>query len=181
MSIIRELTHEKHMEVENLPLIQYLLHGNITPDHYVIYLAEMTAIYKHLENLAIAAGLFDGMPELPRAQRMQQDLDELDPNYNATLLPSTQNYLDYMDQLSKSENCKQLFAHVYVRHLGDLYGGKLIARGVPGSGRWYEFENRPELVKKFNDRITVDLADEAIVAFDHYNNIFQELWTRIHN
>jgi heme oxygenase len=89
--------------------------------------------------------------------------------------------LIYLDQLAKSDHPNQLFAHVYVRHMGDLYGGKLIARGVPGSGRWYQFENRSDLAKAFNERITLDLADEAIVAFDNYNNIFQELWTRIHN
>ena len=83
--------------------------------------------------------------------------------------------------MARSEHSKQLFAHVYVRHMGDLYGGKLIARRVPGTGRWYQFENRSELVKAFNERITVDLADEAQIAFDHYKNIFQELWTRIHN
>jgi len=41
----------------------------------------MLEIYRHLENLATMAGLLDDMPELPRAQRMTQDLDELAPNY----------------------------------------------------------------------------------------------------
>jgi heme oxygenase len=84
-----------------------------------------------------------------------------------------------LDSLFASPNRKQLFSHVYVRHMGDLYGGKLIARRVPGAGLWYEFDNRAELVKKFNERITLDLADEALVAFDHYANIFQDLWTYI--
>jgi hypothetical protein len=65
--------------------------------------------------------------------------------------------------------------------MGDLYGGKLIARAVPGAGHWYEFENRAELAKKFNERITLDLADEALNAFGHYENIFRDLWSKIHN
>jgi heme oxygenase len=169
------------MAVENLPFTQYLLGGTITKPDYVVYLSEMLAIYQHLERLAIEAGLFEGMEELPRAQHMQADLAELAPDYQAELLPSTQEYLAYLDQLAQSDRADQLFAHVYVRHMGDLYGGKLIARGVPGTGRWYQFENRSDLAKKFNERITLDLADEAIVAFDNYNNIFQDLWTCIHN
>jgi hypothetical protein len=111
---------------------------------------------------------------------MQEDLSELAPGYQADLLPSTKTYLTYLDQLSQSDHPDQLFAHVYVRHMGDLYGGKLIARVVPGSGRWYQFENRAELAQRFNERVTLDMANEALTAFDHYGNIFQELWTKIH-
>ena len=181
MSVLREITHKQHMAVEHLPFTRYLLGGTITESDYVVYLAEMLAIYQHLEHVAQQAGLFNGMEELPRSQHMQEDLTELAPDYQADILPSTQTYLAYLDSVAQSDHPKQLFAHVYVRHMGDLYGGKLIARGVPGTGRWYQFENRADLAKQFNERITVDLADEAIVAFDHYNNIFQELWTRIHN
>jgi len=180
MSILREVTLEKHQAVENLPFIQYLLHGEITQEHYVIYLAEMLEIYRHLENLAAMAGLLDDMPELPRAQRMTQDLDELAPNYRADLTSATKAYLDYLSTLYESDRAPLIFAHVYVRHLGDMYGGKLIARRVPGTGRWYEFDNRADLVKRFNAKLSMDLAPEALVAFDHFANIFQDLWNKIH-
>jgi heme oxygenase len=100
--------------------------------------------------------------------------------HQTELSPSTQQYLEYLDQLAQSDCPNQLFAHVYVRHMGDLYGGKLISRVVPGTGRWYEFENRAELAKKFNERVTLDLADEALIAFDWYKDIFQDLWTKLH-
>ena len=180
MSVLREITHEKHMAVEHLPFIQYLLKGNISQSHYVTYLSEMTAIYQHLEALAQQAGLFEGLEELPRAQRMCLDLEELSPDHKITLMSSTQSYLAHLDSVAQGAHPEQLFAHVYVRHMGDLYGGKLISRMVPGTGRWYEFENRGELAKRFNERITLDLADEALTAFDHYKNIFQQLWTHIH-
>jgi heme oxygenase len=179
MTVLREITLEKHMAVENLPFIQYLLNGSITQSHYVIYLAEMLTIYQHLENLSEKAGLFDGLEDLPRALRMRQDLEELSPGCQPSQSVSTTAYLQHLDSLFASTRRKELFSHVYVRHMGDLYGGKLIARRVPGTGRWYEFDNRAELVKKFNERITLDLADEALVAFDHYANIFQDLWTCI--
>jgi hypothetical protein len=62
-----------------------------------------------------------------------------------------------------------------------MYGGKLIARAVPGTGRWYEFDNRADLIKRFNSQIHIGLAPEANAAFDHFANIFQDLWNRIHN
>jgi heme oxygenase len=177
MSVLREITYEKHMAVEHLPFIQYLLKGNITEQDYVIYLAEMTAIYQRLETLAQQAGLFEGLDGLARAHLMSHDLEELSPGYVTELMPSTQTYLAHLDSIA---NNKELFAHVYVRHMGDLYGGKLISRVVPGTGRWYQFENRGELAKTFNERITLDLADEALIAFDHYKNIFQDMWNKIH-
>jgi heme oxygenase len=179
MSILREVTQEQHQAVENLPFIQYLLHGEITEEHYVMYLAEMLEIYRHLENLAAMAGLLDDMPELPRAQRMRQDLDELAPGYQTDVTPATRDYLDYLSTLYESEHVGDLFAHVYVRHLGDMYGGKLISRRVPGTGRWYEFDNRADLVKRFNAHLIMDLAPEALRAFDWYGKIFQDLWARM--
>lgn len=180
MSILREITQERHQAVEALPFIQYLLHGGISQEHYVIYLAEMLAIYQQLELLATLEGLLDDMPELPRANRMHEDLQELAPGYQAELTTATQEYLRYLRALFASDRSHQLFAHVYVRHLGDMYGGKLIARRVPGSGRWYEFDNRADLVKRFNAHLSLDLADEALTAFDWYGKIFQALWEKIH-
>ena len=167
------------MAVEHLPFVQYLLKGSITTDHYVTYLAEMLAIYQCLEDLAPQAGLFKDIEQLLRASAMQQDLAELAPDYQTELLPSTQIYLQHLHSLSVSPRRSQLFAHVYVRHMGDLYGGKMISRVVPGSGLWYQFDNRAELAKRFNEKITLDLADEALIAFDHFGNIFTDMWRRI--
>jgi len=175
MSILREVTLKKHQAVESLPFVQYLLKGNITQEHYVIYLAEMLAIYQALEQLATEIGLLDNLPELPRAEKMQHDLDELAPAYETDLSPSTYRYLDYISELAKSDRADQLFAHIYVRHLGDMYGGKIIARMSPGEGRWYQFDNRSDLVKRFNAQLSTDLAEEALVAFDFFGDIFKDL------
>jgi heme oxygenase len=168
------------MAVEKLPFVQYLLKGNITEPHYVVYLFEMSSIYRHLEQLAEQAGLLDTLPGLARANRITEDLQQLHPGYSGTLCSSTVQYLAYLTDLYNSDRKHQLFAHIYVRHLGDMYGGKLIARVVPGSGRWYEFDNRVELLKNFNAMLSMDLADEALVAFEQYGNIFKDLWNKIH-
>ena len=179
MSILREVTEEKHRRVENLPFIQYLLKGNITKEHYVFYLYEMLQVYTMLENFSKRAELFDGLDGLERTQNITDDLKELDANHSHKLCDSTQKYIDYLLELFHSENKEQLFAHVYVRHLGDMYGGKLIARIVPGSGKWYQFEDRPKLVKEFNNRLKLNHAGEALKAFDFWEEIFKEMWIKL--
>jgi heme oxygenase len=179
MSILREVTAEKHAQVEALPFVQYLLKGNISTDHYIIYMAEMAEVYRHLESCADRAGLLTDLPGLHRADRIQADLEELSPGHKTVLTPGTLRYLQYVTELSQSARAHDLFAHIYVRHLGDMYGGKLISRSVPGAGLWYQFENRAELVKAFNSKLSLDLADEAQVAFEHFKDIFQDIWQRI--
>ena len=105
---------------------------------------------------------------------------ELNDGYFRPLLPSTIKYLDRLNELSEDESKRHLlFAHVYVRHMGDLYGGKLIARLIPGSGRMYQFDDRPRLIKAFNEKLTMDLVDEANLAFDYYISIFDELYANL--
>ena len=52
MSILRDYTNAKHREAEAKPFVQYLLHGNITPEHYALYLRQMSVIYGAIEYFA---------------------------------------------------------------------------------------------------------------------------------
>jgi hypothetical protein len=65
--------------------------------------------------------------------------------------------------------------------MGDLYGGKLISRVVPGSGLAYQFEDRPKIIKAFNEKLTLEMGDEANVAFDWFIKIFTEMGDHIAN
>jgi heme oxygenase len=83
--------------------------------------------------------------------------------------------------LYHSNQREQILAHVYVRHMGDMYGGKIIARKVPGSGRAYGFEYRPAVIKALDAKLTVNIVDEALVGFDLSMGIFDELWELMKN
>jgi heme oxygenase len=63
--------------------------------------------------------------------------------------------------------------------MGDLYGGKVIARRVPGSGRSYEFEDRPGLIKALDAKLSMEILDEALTAFDLAIDVFNELQEKI--
>ena len=66
-------------------------------------------------------------------------------------------------------------AHIYVRHMGDLAGGQMIAAKVPGSGRMYKFENPEVLKMAIRERISDDMADEAKVCFEFATQMFKEM------
>jgi heme oxygenase len=180
MTILRESTNLKHREVEQTKFVQYLLSGNISKDDYVSFLFEFRTIYEVIERLNCKYGYLKGLEGIERAEPIHDDLFELNDGYFRPLLSSTIKYLDHLNELEKDKSKRHLlFAHVYVRHMGDLYGGKLIARLIPGSGRMYTFDDRPRLIKAFNEKLTIDLADEANLAFDYYISIFDELYANL--
>lgn len=177
MTILRDITNAKHREVEALPLIQCLMQGHATVPIYVAYLYELKEIYKHIETLAKKHGILQGLEGIERYELISKDLLELDSTHSHNLMPSTEKYIAHLHELANDENRKHLLmAHVYVRHMGDLYGGKLMARVIPGNGFAYQFDDRPRLIKAFNDKLSIDLGDEANLAFNYFINIFSELW-----
>ena len=183
MSILREHTNEKHRAVENTEFVQYMLHGNITADDYAVYLQQFHAIYATIEHHAEQAGMLSDLPDIKRADRIRQDIEE--QGYPVLpedqLLPSVQRWCQRIRDLYNSDQQDQIFAHVYVRHMGDLYGGKVIAKRVPGSGRSYEFADRPALIKAFDAKLNLDLLDEALRAFDLAGELFTELQQELTN
>jgi heme oxygenase len=146
-----------------------------TVEQYVHYLFELQEIYRVIELAARSAGITNDLPGIERYERITEDLKELNPNYTRELMPSTKKYIDHI-WATAYHHPNLLLAHVYVRHMGDLYGGKLMARVIPGSGRAYQFDDRPGIIKAFNDKLTMDLADEANLAFDYFIQIFDELY-----
>ena len=59
--------------------------------------------------------------------------------------------------------------------MGDLAGGQMIAKRIPGSGKFYQFENPEELKEAIRARISDDMADEAIICFDFATQLFKEM------
>lgn len=175
MSILRDHTNEKHRQAEDTPFVQYMLHGNITVPDYAQYLQQMLAVYDSIERYAERAGLLTDFPDIQRAEYMRQDLAELDYDTKVELLPTIQRWCDHIENLYNSDHSDLIMAHVYVRHMGDMYGGKAIAKRVPGSGRAYGFQDRPALIRAFDAKLHLGLVDEALRAFDLAIDFFHEL------
>ena len=62
--------------------------------------------------------------------------------------------------------------------MGDLSGGQIIANRIKEELpiKFYEFDEDTEVLKdKLREKLNNDMADEAMVAFDHAHKIFLEL------
>jgi heme oxygenase len=171
MTTLKELTHESHEQAEAHPFTKLVLSKNISDAVYADYLYNQHAIYYTLESIATIRGLLDNLPGLSRASLIKKDFDELNVS-GCKLYMSTHKYTHYVAcNLTDS----QILAHLYVRHMGDMYGGQMIKKCVPGSGCMYEFENRKELIETLRNKLDTSMASEANHCFDYAIQLFTEL------
>jgi heme oxygenase len=170
---LKDLTLEKHKDAERSVFARKLMSGEISTSDYINYLVQMGYIYRVLETKAIEAKIFNDLPGISRSQKIQSDIVELaGEDHGIQYLGSTINYVDYIKSLKDTDS---ILAHVYVRHMGDLYGGQMIAKRVPGSGLFYQFEDRDVLINTLRSKLTDDLGVEANTAFDYTIAIMREL------
>ena len=174
---LKEITKDLHTEAENTKFAKLLLSGNITSEEYLKYLMLMQPIYSLIEISAEEQGLLNTIQGIQRSPGIAADIGELiEGVVQQEFTESLENYVLYLQELTSDESRKHLIlAHLYVRHMGDLFGGQFIASKVPGSGKFYEFENPDELKTAIRELLTDDLGDEAMVAFQWTIKIMREL------
>ncbi len=172
---LREMTAEKHKAAERQEFVKELLGGNITEERYATFLYNLHPVYNVLEAFAMVNGLLEDIPEVRRAPAIQEDYQELWKDTKPPkLCPTVPKYMQYIkDELSKDPD--RLMAHLYVRHMGDLAGGQMIAKRVPGSGKMYQFENVDELKNKIRAKLKDSMGEEANVAFDFAIDIMKDM------
>jgi len=176
---LKELTHEAHRNAETQPFVKILFSGKINPELYAAYLKNKHPCYEILEVCAMPHGLLTGLPDMRRAPAILEDYLELhDPKQEEPkILEATESYIKYI--LSIKDEPQRLMAHLYVRHMGDLAGGQMIAKRVPGSGKYYQFENPEELKIAIRARLDDSMADEAKVCFKYAEEMFKEMMTLV--
>ena len=173
---LKDLTYEQHKRAETQPFVKVLFSGNIDPKLYATYLFNQHKMYDLLEMFAMTQGLLNDYPTIRRAPSIWADFEELwpDQTQSPTLVPTTGKYLDYV--MSIKDDPKKLLAHLYVRHFGDLSGGQMIAKRVPGHGKYYQFDGDPEQIKAIlRQKLDDSLADEAKVAFEYATQFFIDM------
>jgi heme oxygenase len=177
---LRELTKDAHDEAEKQEFVKILFSGKINPKLYANYLKNQHPQYEILEVCAMAKGLLNGLPDIRRAPAILADFMELwddEKDGEIELLPVVKRYMDHI--ISIKDDPKKLMAHIYVRHMGDLSGGQMIAKRVPGKGKYYQFENSDVLKTAIRERLSDDMAEEALVCFGFATEFFQEMMTQV--
>lgn len=173
---LKELTKDNHTNAERQEFVKILFSGSIDPKLYATYLYNQFPMYELLEVCAMPHGLLSDMPGILRAKAIRADFDELwgsDEEDRPKLCPVVKQYMDHIMKIK--DDPKKLMAHIYVRHMGDLAGGQMIAKKVPGSGKYYQFDDADALKVAVRAKIDDSMADEAKICFDFATQFFKEM------
>lgn len=178
MNNLRELTKDEHRRAERTAFMNRMLKKQITPLQYYVYLKNQLFVYTSLEYYASKVGIFDGeMAPIMRGTPLLDDLLEMGLKYEfpeAPILDASQEYVKYIQTISNDP--EKLMAHVYVRHMGDLSGGQIIKKLVPGPTHLYEFDGEANDLKDvIRKRLHDGLVDEAKVCFGLVQKFLEEL------
>ena len=172
---LKELTWENHQNAERMVVARKLLKGMPAPEYHK-FIYNQYVQYEALEVAARAAGMLEGIEGICRAPGMLADMEELEEEFGierdeSVLCPVVQEYVDYVNNLEG----EGLIAHIYVRHFGDMYGGQMIKKRNPGSGKMYEFNDVEQLKTTIRAMLHDDMADEANICFEFAMQLFEEL------
>lgn len=199
---LRIATRDLHRRVERAGLMPALLRGRLPRADYLALLRNLHALYEALEAGLLRHAAHPQLVPLPlrplaRAGALAADLELLHGPGWAQALPlcaAADAYAARLLQLADQQPAL-LAAHAYVRYLGDLNGGQVLARLVgqglqlpPGQGvAFYDFgpaEQVAAQVAAFRrglDHIAPDeaaaqaLVDEACGAFERHRELFEQL------
>jgi len=189
-------TEEAHKEAESVHFVKNFIRGKIDRSLYALFVAQMFHVYRRLE-----AELDQHAPqnfaachfpkELNRSEALRDDIDFWQGSSDEPpISPATQDYLDRITKVAK-ERPVLLLAHAYTRYLGDLSGGKILARvakralhldsganGMTEGLAFYDFPLLRGSVKSFKDKyrqalndLQFDNSDEAVHAIVQEANI----------
>jgi heme oxygenase (biliverdin-producing, ferredoxin) len=169
---LKEGTAASHTAAENVHFVSNFIQGKISRDLFAQMTKSLFFVYQAMERaLDVVAPLYFPTCHFPhalsRTAALQQDYQYWfncdDDDEHATppaseMTPATRDYVERLTDLAQHQPLL-LLAHAYTRYLGDLSGGKILARvarrslqlPADGSGlAFYEFAHVPS-AKKFKD------------------------------
>jgi len=162
---LKELTKDKHTEAERTPFMHSVIKGKIPKETWADYTYQKSVFYGSIETVARDAGLTLDCLEIERGLKLYQDADEMCEGKFPRLRLPTIEYSRYLLKLAGQP--EKIMAHLYVWHMGDLFGGQMIKKildYVPH--RNLEFSDVDSLKLKIRSKLDDSMGDEAIVAFD---------------
>ena len=178
---IKELVWEEHKNAERQEFVKTLMSGEINPELYATYLYNQLQCYVELEKWANHNGLFRQTPGLQRAENIHKDYTKLwTKSEKPVITQSTKEYIEHINTIT--DDPEKLYAHIYVRHLGDLSGGQMIAKKVPAK-RYYDFGANgkewkrivKEIINNYLNAYEKNVVPEAKLCFNFATRLFGEM------
>lgn len=162
---LKEATYEKHKIAENTVFMKNLFNKKLSDDTWADFLYQKCLIYNAIECIANACNLLNDLPDIQRTHYLYKDYMELtNKKHNHCYRQITIDYYKYIIGLYPNKTA--ILAHLYVWHMGDLYGGQMIKKIVPAPHESLSFKNQEIIKETLRSKLTVDMADEANTAFD---------------
>ncbi len=160
---LKEKTAVKHTLAEKTPFMQAVFDRKMTKELWADFTYQKSLIYNGIEGVAGACGILKDLPDIQRAHYLYLDYKDM----NTTNMSYRQVAIDYYKYiLSLYPDADRIAAHLYVWHMGDLFGGQMIKKIVDAPSRALTFKD-PELLKKnIREKLNESMADEANIAFD---------------
>lgn len=185
---LKAATRELNARAERSGVMAALLAGTVERSAYVALLANLQAIY-----FALEAGLDPAhdLGALARSAALGADLRAFGATPTA-LVPAACDYVDRLHTL-RGASAHRLWAHVYVRCLGDLHGGQILERlvrarfALADGTRFYDFGDEAQ-VHALRTMLRARLASlalspaqadevvaEAVWAFEAHCRLFEQI------
>ncbi|WKD58004.1 Heme oxygenase [Corynebacterium capitovis DSM 44611] len=142
---LRDGTREAHESAENSTFMSDLIGGKLSPQDVVNLTAQYWFIYTALEDAVVRASGDAAVAaiadrRLERTGALARDLEAMvgrDWFDEIEATPATETYVDTLNALDPQDT-PTVIAHHYVRYLGDIAGGQVVARCLSSE---YGFES----------------------------------------
>lgn len=175
---LKELTKDRHDQAENTRFMKVVFTGTLPQDLWADFTYQKWLFYGAIEGCAGACGLLNTLPDIRRTYYLFRDYIELTNGKRAhEFNQTTIEYYRYIHSIYPDRD--KIAAHLYVWHMGDMFGGQMIKKLVPGPHQALTFSDTPYLIKNFRSIIDDSMADEANVAFDWAIKILKEYDSRL--
>lgn len=199
---LRNATAEAHGRAEGSEFMSTLFKGELDAQAVYALSGQLWFVYSALENAVdrvsgTPIGSVIADPRLQRRAALDHDLTYClgsDWRKQLELLPATRRYVDRLDSFGE-QDVVRVIAHHYVRYLGDISGGQVIAARVadlynvdPEALKFYDFSAIGKIPPyRTNYRQRLDslplttqqrstLIEEAIDAFGMNFALFTDLY-----
>ncbi len=170
---LKELTAEKHKEAESTKFMKAVFAKTLPIDLWKDWTYQKSLFYNGIEGVAGACGLTQSLPDIQRAHYLYLDYRDMLTDGNHSFYK--QKVVDYYQYILKLlPEPDKVMAHLYVWHMGDLFGGQMIKKIINAPSRSLDFKN-PELLKQsIREKLKVEMAAEANIAFDWAISMMRE-------
>jgi heme oxygenase len=162
---LKELTWESHQKAEETSFMKAVFAKTMPQDLWIDWTYQKWLFYGAIEGAAGANRLLGDLPDLRRAFYLFMDYNEMNTERKKhEFRPIVIDYYNYIISIANDPN--KVMAHLYTWHMGDMFGGQMIKKIVPGSHRNLEFEDAAILKTNIRAKLDDSMADEANIAFD---------------